>query len=569
MKFLKLAFTLPVLLFFSTSIAQNVDYDSYNLRSPMDIPLILAGNCGELRSNHFHTGIDIKTNRREGYKIYSIEDGYVARVRVSPWGYGHVVYVNHYNGLTSVYAHCQSFVGELKETVYNQQKINQGFSIDYRPPKDSLKVKKGQVIALSGNTGGSTAPHLHFEIRETTTEHVLNPLLFGFDIADNIHPTIREMKLYSLTKEGYRIPNQSKRYNVSGNNGRFNIANNNITIDPSFVSRDGGIGFAFDAIDKLDAASNVCGIFKSYLVVDGDTIFTQDMERIHFSSNRHINTHKDYEEFHSRYKHFHKSFKTQNNPLPIYRDVKNNGIIKVTPGRSYKIKYIVEDAYGNKSQLDFQLNVNEGELNLGRELYPSQDFLHPDSAFLSYNNQHYIMFPQGLLYEPTPLLLKSTKNSVSFGDDKIPLQSSYKLMLPVENNSTLNTKYYIQRKTKAGRTNSERGTTKDGWITTRTRNFGTFSVEIDTIPPSITERNFKDKAFVGGKRLTWRISETESGLESYNIFIDGEWYLLAYEPKQSSFYFDPPASLKGEKSVLIKAEDYCGNKSEKEYTLTF
>src|SRR5690554_4080958 len=346
MKLKPLAFLFLVICWNLQLQAQTIDYSKYNLHSPLDVPLVLAANFGELRSNHFHTGIDIKTNRRSGYNILSIEDGYVSRIKVSPWGYGHVVYIDHYNGLTSVYAHCEAFVGELADLAFQQQENNEGFEINYYPAKDSLKVKKGQIIAKSGNTGGSTAPHLHFEIRETVTEHALNPLLFGFDIQDTQEPTIRGLKVYALTEEGYRVPNKSKSYTVSGGNGNYSVSGNTVSVDASYTSEKGGIGFSFDVIDKLDAADNVCGINEAFLLVDKDTVFSQNMERISFSSNRQINTHKDYEEFHNRRRHYQKAFKTKNNPLPIYRTMRNNGIIKVSPGNTYPINYIAKDAYG-------------------------------------------------------------------------------------------------------------------------------------------------------------------------------------------------------------------------------
>lgn len=166
----------------------SITYDFYH---PLKIPLVLAVNFGELRSNHFHTGLDFKINQKIGYIIYSIEVGYVSRVKVSLWGYGMVVCVNHYNGLTSVHAHCSEFKGGLADLVKWRQEKEQNYEIEYFPPKDSLKVKRGEVFALSGNTGGSTFPHFHFEIREAKTEHALNPRLFDFAIADTRKPTIR------------------------------------------------------------------------------------------------------------------------------------------------------------------------------------------------------------------------------------------------------------------------------------------------------------------------------------------------------------------------------------------
>lgn len=560
-----------LLLFISWGVhtkAQTIDYSKYNLHSPLDIPLVLAANFGELRSNHFHTGIDFKTNRRTGYNILSVEDGYVSRIKVSPWGYGHVVYIDHYNGLTSVYAHCESFVGALGQLTAEQQRNQEGFEIDYFPPKDSLQVKKGEIIAKSGNTGSSTAPHLHFELRETITEHALNPLLFNFDVEDTQAPTIRELKIYGLTEEGYMVPNKSKRYQVSGSNGTYHVAGNAVTVDASFTSLKGGIGFSFDVIDKLNAADNICGIHEAFLIVDKDTVYSQNMERISFTSSRQINSHKDYDEFHNRRRHFQKVFKTKHNPLPIYRKLANDGIIKAEPGKSYEIQYITKDAYGNTSKVDFTLHVQQGKKVKEQTLYTNAEILYPDSAFLSYNSQHYILFPPGLLYEPTPLKLTSSDNSIAFGDDLVPLQETFKLMLPVKSEK-LNDKYYIQRVSRYGTKYSEGGTVKDGWISSRIKSFGTFSVEVDTLAPQIRARNFINNGTVNGKQLSWGITDKESGLTSYNIYIDGKWYLLQYEPKRSMFLFDPPKDLKGKKNLVIRAIDASGNISEESYTLNF
>lgn len=558
-----------VIFFFANLFAQDVAQPNYHFHPPLKIPLVLAANFGELRTNHFHTGIDFKTDRKIGYAIYSIDDGFVSRVKVSPYGYGMVVYVDHYNGLTSVYAHCSSFKGGLADLIEERQRKEQNFEIEYYPPKDSLKVKRGQVIALSGNTGGSTAPHLHFEIRETKTEHALNPLLYDFDVVDTRKPTIRGVKVYGLTSEGYRIGNRTKVVAATGINGVFSIASNTLTIPANYTSIDGGVGLAFDAIDQLNAAENICGIFKAWLIVDGDTVYRQDMSRIDFETNRYINSHKDYEEFHLRKKQYQKTFKTVHNPLPIYDKLKNNGILKLMPGNSYSVKYICSDVSGNSSSLDFNLVVQAGLPGKSSDFYSEgKQYLYPDSAFSVKYDQFSILFPPGLLYEPSEnVLLNSTV--VQFGDAKVPLQAYYKVLLKVPPFNVPDEKLVVRRKNHRGIVSIYKGTIHTGWISIETRDFGAFDVAVDTIPPVISKSNVLEGMNAKGKELWWSLSDNLSGVSDYDIFIDDEWHLLSYEPKNGKYSFFANSGLTGRKQLVIRVEDKCGNVMEKSYMVVF
>jgi hypothetical protein len=550
-------------------LAQDYKSVDYNFHPPLKIPLVLAANFGELRTNHFHTGIDFKTDRKIGYNIYSIDDGYISRVKVSPWGYGMVVYVDHYNGLTSVYAHCSAFKGGLADLVADRQRKEQNFAIEYYPPKDSLKVKRGEVIALSGNTGGSTAPHLHFEIRETKTEHAINPLLFKFAIEDTRKPIIRGIKVYALTAEGYRIPNRAKVVSVTGSDGKYAIVGNMISIPANYATKDGGVGLAFDAVDQLNAADNICGIFEAFLILNGDTIYRQNMARIDFETNRQINTHKDYEEFHMRKKHYQKTFKTIHNPLPIYRQLKNNGILKLAPGTENDIEYVCKDVHGNVSRLSFKLVVQEGDPGVSQDFYtPGKPYLFPDSVFAHRGKDEVILFPPGLLYEPTERTLK-TNGVLDFGNSRVPLQTNYKVMLKLPNTSLEMEKFIVKRVSHTGSTTTNKGAIHEGWISIETRDFGKFSVAIDTIAPTIVKSNVIDGTNVRGKELWWSFSDDLSGVEDYDIFIDDEWHLLSYEPKDRKFYFTHNPQLVGKKNVLIRVEDACGNVLEKRYELVF
>ncbi|MDX1651659.1 MAG: M23 family metallopeptidase [Brumimicrobium sp.] len=557
------------LLFFLiiTGFGQKANYKQYNFHPPLDIPLVLSANFGELRTNHFHTGIDFKTQRQTGHPVYSIDNGYVSRVKVSPWGYGHVVYIDHYNGLTSVYAHCEDFSGAIQELVREIQKKQQNFEIDYYPSKDSLKVKKGEIIAVSGNTGGSSAPHLHFEIRETVNEHALNPLLFNFKIADTRKPLIRGVKVYALTQEGYRIEGKSQRINVNDANGKYTISGGKLIVPANYTSEKGGIGFAFDAVDQLNAANNICGIYSAALIVDNDTVFKQEMNTVYFSSNRQINTHKDYEEFHLRRKHFQKTFKTIHNPLPIYKKTVNNGILRFNPGSNHKVTYVCSDVEGNTSELSFLLEISEGAVGETENLYEKGKYLFPDSAYMHFDETHYVLMPPGLLYEPTPLIIDYSQGKLTFGDPEIPLQETFKLMLPIDQKHPKE-KYYVERSSKY-RQYSETGAVHEGWITVWVRNFGTFEVKTDLSPPVIVRRNFINKGSVRGKTLLWSIDDAESGLTDYDIFIDDRWYLLSWEPKKNVFYFEVPQHLQGLKKLKIRATDACGNSSEEIYELEF
>ncbi len=564
--------TLSLLFLFLLTFISFGQYDphrDYDFHPPLKIPLVLAANFGELRTNHFHTGLDFKTNRKIGYNIYSIDDGYVARIKVSPWGYGHVVYINHYNGLTSVYAHLNEFSGQLDSLAKHRQWLGRHFEFEYTPSKDSIQVKKGEAIAISGNTGGSTAPHLHFEIRETKTQHALNPLLFGFDIEDKRKPTIRGLKVYALTKEGYRVPNKSRTLYVGGGNGTYTISGNTLNLPADYCSNDGGVGFAVDAIDQLDGADNICGIFKAYLLVNKDTIYEQDMTEIAFESNRYINCHKDYEEFHQRRKHFQKTFKTIHNPLPIYVQDKNNGILQAEPGKSYEIDYVCVDTKGNTAKLSFTLKINEGDKSDLSSLFrPSITHLYPQQNYHYQTDDFLINFPPGLLYEPTPLIIKSG-NGYQFGDSRVPIQEKYKVMMRLDSLVYPSEKYIITRTNHLGQTIVEPTHYYSNWLTTWAKDFGRFEITTDLVAPIIHRKNFRDLTNVKGRTLFWYATDNLSGIVDYDVYIDGEWALLNYEPKQNAYFMLPQKNITGTRNVKIRLEDACGNVYTEEYTLNF
>lgn len=558
---------LLVCIFFSLSLTfsfgQSIPAEGYH--APLGIPLILSSNFGELRPNHFHMGIDFKTNNRIGYNLYSIEEGIVSRIKVSPYGYGKVVYIDHPNGITSVYAHCSEFKGLVDSIVRATQEKEQNYAVEIFPKPNEIKLKRGEVFALSGNTGSSTAPHVHFEIRETKTEAALNPLVFGFDIADSKKPEIRGLKIYGLTKDGYQHPGKSVVRTVKKGTYGYYIGADKVTVPASFCTETGGIGMAIDAIDRLDGAGNQCGLYGSILIIDGDTLFGQKTDRVPFESTRYVNSHKDYVEYSVRRKKYHKCFKTTENDLPIYK-FGENGIINAKPGDSFKVKYIAFDPKGNKSVLEFELAVAAGAINPNDDLGVDLTYLQPAYPLLLENEDRSIEFGIATTYEP--MKLHESKVAYEIGKAALPVNRAYRVKIKsdLENDG----KYFIEFVTAKGKTRRLVATYEDGWYSAESKYFGTYRLKRDVTPPTISTLNFKSTTtYTSSKKMTWKIADAHIGIADYDLFIDGKWYLLEYEFKGNYVTFHRPAEVTGKKKVLLRVEDKLGNVKKWEREITF
>jgi hypothetical protein len=549
-----------LLAFSSPFFSQNTLVPTYH--PPLDIPLILSANFGELRPNHFHMGLDFKTQGKEGLKLYSIESGYVARIKVSPYGYGKVIYINHPNGITSVYAHCSAFLNKIDSLVNKRQEIEQNYEVEILLKPDEIVLQKGEVFALSGNTGSSTAPHLHFELRDTKTENALNPLKNGFTILDHLAPEIKNIKIYGLTAQGYLLPGKSKTVAVQKGKYGYYIGGDATTIPSDFCSQHGGIGVAFEVVDHYDQAPNPIGLYGSYLIVNRDTLFGQKIDEVSFENSRYINSHTDYQEYNLHKKKYHKSFRTKDNPLTIYTG-DNLGIIPMQPKDTAKITYVAFDANSNKSQISFKINALSGEPY--KESTSSRtDMLFPDSAFHFECENYQLEVPEGCVYEPIPKYLENGKN-LSLGRSTSPIQKPIQIKLKLVSPALPPEKYYVAAN------NGYVGTRyENGWLIANSKFLGTFTLKTDTLPPTIAPLNFlKTDSIIKKNLMTWKVTESKTSLVDYDLYIDGKWFLLAFESKGSYVYFKRPADLQGTHTLLLKAKDACGNESTWEKEVRF
>jgi murein DD-endopeptidase MepM/ murein hydrolase activator NlpD len=533
------------LLFFLISFAIQADaqqvfsknsYPLTDFGAPLAIvPPALAGSFGELRANHFHSGVDFRTNQRTGYPVYATADGFISRLRVQNSGFGLAIYIDHPNGFTSVYGHLSRYSPKIAELVKNIQYKNKSYEIDEFPDPNTIIIHKGEVIAYSGNTGSSGGPHLHFELRDTKTEATVNPQLLGIQIPDHIPPVISAMYVYRLNGKPFNefIPKQY--FQVTGGSGKYNL--NKV----STINLSGEVGFGITTTDKHDGASGINGVYSIELFVDDNPVYTSALERFSFENSRAINSHIDYPAYLNLKKNIQKSFVDPGNPLKIYSNLVNSGRITFNDGQLHQVKYLITDSKGNKSTLLFKVQAdNKAIINTP----PS-----PTGVLFSYqkvneynSDEVKIIILKGTLYNDLNFIYKKLGK---------PSGNAYSALHQVQNNLTpLHIGFEIWIKAdsslakyqnKAVIVNANRvaqgGTFENGYVKASPRNFGSFFIAIDTIAPNIIPTNIANgKNMAGLSKMSFRISDNLSGIKSFNGYIDGKWVLMEFDTKTASLW---------------------------------
>ena len=546
----------PIIIIFFiafNSTAQNVQVTS-QYHSPLGIPLQLSAIFGDIRPNHFHMGLDFKTNQKEGIPIFSIFDGFISRIKISPTGYGRVLYINHPNGITSVYAHCSAFSKEISDFLKPFQVEAFSNNIDLKLERGAFPVKKGQQIALSGNSGSSTGPHLHFEIRDTKTEHGLNPLLHGFSIADNSDPNIQALKIYAVDDKGYQIPGKSIIIKTQKSAGGFTIPGNKISLPKDFVPDYGRLAFAVSGSDQIGSLGSF-GLFENICLVNKDTLFHSIYNLISFDDSRYVNDHQDLDEYKKSKTRFHKLFKTAHNPLQIYQ-FEELGIIKIQAKDSLSVQIILKDVSKNSSQLSFSVVAAKQVSAKSERFYSSKTHFIPDSSYSFSGQQINVEIAPLTFYEPVKKFGDIQNNRIDGGE--ITIQKSFKVRMTPLKNTDLN-KQYIQVLSK-GKPTALITTNDKQKLTAESKFFGQFAVKIDTIAPVIKPNNFKEvDSVIHSRSLIWKVSDGQTDISNYNILVNGEWQPLEYDLKTNRLIFIKPDSQLKTATFEVLVSDNCGN----------
>ena len=542
--------------------AQVKEYPKNYFQSPLEIPLNLSGNFGELRTNHFHAGIDIKTEQREGLNVLAAADGYVSRIKVAPAGYGYALYIDHPNGYTTVYGHLLRYAPKIDEYVKNQQYDLESFSVDLFPEKGLLPLTKGEVVGLSGNSGSSGGPHLHFEIRETATEKLVNPLLFGLEVKDKIPPSVSHVWLVPLTDSswvnGARLP-----VILETKGGGLKT-----TTLPKVY---GDVGFAITTVDMLDGNSNRCGVYRIELFVDGLQVYGQRMDRLDFATNRAMNAHTIYERFKKDRSSIHGSYRLPGNPLDIYDNLVNDGVISFRDGKTHACEYRLLDIMGNESRVKFSVQ----SLTAPGKPMPSKAHLahwdwERDNAIETERVR--ISMKANTLYENLDLdITETTKIANSVGPAYLiaspyePAHNAYSLSLKADK-----VKPGYERKTTVVRWDpdknkliAEASKFENGWISAEPMYLGYFALMTDTVKPGISVVDFA-AIMKGKKSFSFKISDGLSGIDQIIPRIDGKWALMEYDAKNSrlTYYFNSRYIAPGEHQFELTVIDAVGNEKK-------
>jgi len=556
-----------VFLFYSLLfIGQENQYPQNYFQKPMDIPIILSGTFGELRSNHFHSGMDIKTQQKEGFKVFSTAQGYVSRIKISNWGYGKAVYITHPNGYTTVYGHLKKFDKKIETYLKKKQYEKESFSIQLYPKPSELPISKGEIIAFSGSTGGFVGAHLHYEIRETASSKPINPMLFGLRVADHKKPVFNQLYAYPLSYEA--------QVHQSAKPIKINIKNNNdgkYTADK--VIANGTIGFGINAFDRQDGALNKNGLYSLEVKLNGKTIHKHKVEKFSFSESKYINLLIDYKHYKKYKSRIQKCFIEANNKLSIYdRQYPEMGYIEVVDGMEYTVEIIAKDVDGNKSTITIPI-VGETKPITIPVVEKITEYPILSGAFNKFSKDGVtVAFPKKTFYNDFYLNFEvNIDGSTRIHDPVVPLHKSYTLTFNVEKYSTEERKHLFIAYYKKDKYPSYTSTVRKGsTFYTKTKKLGKFSLLSDYKAPTITPKNFKDKQWLSKFRyLKIGIKDDLSGIKSYRGEIDGRWILLEWNLKKGYLVYDfNDLKLAGTKHQLkIVVTDNANN--TKTYNATF
>jgi len=543
--FLRILFTTLFISNINFGISQEIDF-----HTPIDAPFDLSGTFGEFRSR-FHTGIDFKSRGVQGQKIFSIEDGYISRIEVNNYGYGKVIYIDHLNGFTSVYAHLKNFNPELDEYIKSELYKSKRNSIKKFPKTNQLRINKGEVIGYSGNTGRSFGPHLHFEIRDTKSQDAINPLMFNYTYKDDERPIIRG--LYIINENNSLVRNSPIRKKVK------KINDSTYTVDDFEYNRKIGIGLDIYDIQYKNLY-NQNGVYKVELFIDSILKYSYKMDKIQFSENHYKKIMYDYLSLAQKNKKVLKIYTPRNSDLSFLKNNKFNGIINSDSIRDNSLLVKVSDWNGNSSSIKFNLKANDSISR--RSSYNGIEILTNQNYTLN-KNSSIIEIGKNTFYDDLLMNISYQSDTLNLGKEKDPFRSSIRIKLPHKISDTLELRQSFVGEIINGKISYISSKKNKSYIYANTSSLGEYIISKDTLKPDIKPINFKNNSNIKVKNtLKLRLKDDLSGIKNYSSYFNGNWALFEYEPKSNMIFHNLSDGIikDGENKLIIKYEDGVGNK---------
>lgn len=513
-------------LFFISFLGLGQDYPKDYFISPLDIPLDFSGSFGELRNNHFHSGLDLKTNGKTGLPVYAVADGYVSRIKISTYGYGKAIYITHPNGYTTVYGHLERANGKIEEIIKKRHYEEKSFEIELFFKPNELSVKQAEVIAFSGNSGGSGGPHLHFEFRDSKTENVLNPLLFGYDklVVDKFKPKVTGIMVYPLN-DTIAVNDDfiAQAIPLSANSEGNYISQR--------VYTNGAIGFGINTFDNMTNPYNKNGIYKVSTFVNGVPYFSYEFDSFSFDESKHINYFIDFYRYKNQRQRFQKMFVFNEYPLSIVAKNKRDGILKVQPAASYTYKIIVEDFSQNATIIEIPVVYQKAQIT--KDASPKSGINIKAKNEYNFEEENFtVYFPENTFYEDFKMKMKVQDAMLYLHEDEIPVKNYFTISTDVSDlDEKLKTKSFIAY-INGKSVFYNKSYLKGNKLSARVKKLGDYKVVQDTIAPKIYAVNFSEgKNIDSYKTISIKISDDLSGIDSYKAYLNGNWILMDYDYK--------------------------------------
>lgn len=537
-------------------------YPQGYFRWPLNLPPQIVANMGELRSNHWHMGLDIRTNQKVNQLVYAAAEGYVAYIGIRPMSFGRFIIINHPNGYSTLYGHLNKFAPELEAYATSQQYSKESWAVELTIPKNKFPVSKGSFIAYSGTTGASQGPHVHFEIRDTKTNECLNPLLFGMPLADKVPPTLAKLALYDRSISLYA---QSPKFFAL----KYTDTGYVIPRMPVLQTNLKTLSFGLQAYDRISGSQNQDGIYSAKLFVDDELRTQFTIDSIGYDETRYMNAHIDYK-YHVNAGPFIQHLSV----LPgdrsgVYRSIPGDRIIQLNDTDVHSIRIEIEDSYKNKTLLNFGLQYDgsgNGNATAARLYYPNtiNEFKQPN--FEAY-------FPENVLYDRISLFYyrtpSSSQHAVSdvhqLNDESTPLHDNITIrILPDKPIPEGGWDKLIIRRTYRNSTDVRAAKKEGQWLTAQFDDFGYYQAFADLVPPSVNELGKGDTVSVSARHIVFTPSDNFA-VKSFRAELDGSWLRFTNDKGRSWIYEFDERCPYGLHELNVRVEDVAGNVTEKHW----